>query len=374
MKQQQHDDTALYRELRGAFEMSPAQKRRVEQEILRRAAAAKPVTVQTEQNGAPVITMKRKAGGYGSALRMVSLAACLVLVCAGAFFLHRGLTDRPDTLSQQSSVAMEEILTAPAETVTETTVTTVTAATSQAQKTTATVTKETAVLQQTAAVTESAAETQAEAADPAENQTTAPVQITNADQTTTKTTTAKTTTTAKPTTTVTTTAVTTTTAAETEEPEELHPIREVHTPDEADLMMPDQTVRAGETVTVPLRFTKDMGIAGIQLFLKLESPSGAELPKLSAEVSDENEVLLGATLNYDEADNVLAIVFATGRVFPIRGNTALADITLRIPENAAAGTVYKFRWYDEDASNSRVVNYADESLCLSAYFGTITVN
>ena len=213
-----------------------------------------------------------------------------------------------------------------------------------------------------------------EAADPAENQTTAPVQITNAVQTTTKTTTEKTTTTAKPTITVTTTAVTTTTAAETEEPEELHPIREVHTPDEADLMMPDQTVRAGETVTVPLRFTKDMGIAGIQLFLKLESPSGAELPKLSAEVSDENEVLLGATLNYDEADNVLAIVFATGRVFPIRGNTALADITLRIPENAAAGTVYKFRWYDEDASNSRVVNYADESLCLSAYFGTITVN
>ena len=27
---QQHDDTALYRELRGAFEMSPAQKQRVE--------------------------------------------------------------------------------------------------------------------------------------------------------------------------------------------------------------------------------------------------------------------------------------------------------------------------------------------------------
>ncbi len=365
---QQHDDTALYRELRGAFEMSPAQKQRVEQEILRRAAAAKPVTVQTEQNGAPVITLKRKAGGYGSALRMVSLAACLVLVCAGAFFLHRGLTDRPDTLSQQSSVAMEEILTAPAETVTETTVTTVTAATSQAQKTTA------AVPEQTAAVTESAAETQTEAADPAEIPTTAPVQITNADQTTTKTTTEKTTTTAKTTTTVTTTAVTTTTAAETEVPEELHPIREVHTPDEADLMMPDQTVRAGETVTVPLRFTKDMGIAGIQLFLKLESPSGAELPKLSAEVSDENEVLLGATLNYDETDNVLAIVFATGSDFPIRENTALADITLRIPENAAAGTVYKFRWYDEDASNSRIVNSADESLCLSAYFGTITVN
>ena len=371
---QQHDDTALYRELRGAFEMSPAQKQRVEQEILRRAAAAKPVTVQTEQNGAPVITLKRKAGGYGPALRMVSLAACLVLVCAGAFFLHRGLTDRPDTLSQQSSVEMEEILTAPAETVTETAVTTVTAATSQAQKTTAAVPEQTAVTKQTVAVTESAAKTQAEAADPAENQTTAPVQITNAVQTTTKATTAKTTTTAKPTTTVTTTAVTTTTAAETEEPEELLPIKEVHTPDEADLMMPDQTVRAGETVTVPLRFTKDMGIAGMQLFLKLESPSGAELPKLSAEASDENEVLLGAMLNYDETDNVLAITFATGRDFSIRENTALADITFRIPENAAAGTVYKFRWYDEDASNSRIVNTADESLCVSAYFGTITVN
>lgn len=370
---QQHDDTALYRELRGAFEMSPAQKRRVEQEILRRAAAAKPVTVQTEQNGAPVITLKRKAGGYGPALRMVSLAACLVLVCAGAFFLHRGLTDRPDTLSQQSSVEMEEILTAPAETVTETAVTTVTAATSQEQKTTAAVPEQTAVTKQTA-VTESAAETQAEAADPAENQTTAPVQITNAVQTTTKTTTAKTTTTAKPTTTVTTTAVTTTTAAETEVPEKLHPIREVHTPEAADLMMQDQTVRAGETVTVPLKFMKDMGIAGMQLFLKLESPSGAELPKLSAEVSDENEVLLGAMLNYDETDNVLAIIFATGRDFSIRENTALADITFRIPENAAAGTVYKFRWYDEDANNSRVVNSADESLCLSAYFGTITVN
>ena len=370
---QQHDDTALYRELRGAFEMSPAQKQRVEQEILRRAAAAKSVTVQTELNGAPVITLKRKAGGYGSALRMVSLAACLVLVCAGAFFLHRGLTDRPDTLSQQSSVEMEEILTAPAETMTETTVTTVTAATSKEQKTTAAVPEQTAVTKQTA-VTESTAKTQTEAADPAEITTTAPVQITNAVQTTTKTTTEKTTTTAKPTTTVTTTAVTTTTAAETEEPEELLPIKEVHTPDEADFMMPDQTVRAGETVTVPLKFMKDMGIAGMQLFLKLESPSGAELPKLSAEASDENEVLLGAMLNYDETDNVLAITFATGRDFSIRENTALADITFRIPENAAAGTVYKFRWYDEDASNSRIVNSADESLCLSAYFGTITVN
>ena len=127
MKQQKPDDTALYRKLRGAFEMTPEQKKRVEQEIMRRAAAPKTVTVQTVQvDYADAETAERKLpGGYWFALRAIPLAACLVLVCAGAFFLHRGLKDPAEPVTQQSSLSVEEQVTLPATEQPETALTTV---------------------------------------------------------------------------------------------------------------------------------------------------------------------------------------------------------------------------------------------------------
>ena len=106
----EHENTELYRSLRGAFEMTPEQKHRVAEKIRRRAAAGQKADVPAVQD-APAekaAASSRPFGGYWFAVRVIPLAACLVLVCAGAFFLHRGFADPADSVIRQDSLSVAE--------------------------------------------------------------------------------------------------------------------------------------------------------------------------------------------------------------------------------------------------------------------------
>lgn len=386
MKQQQHDDTALYRELRGAFRMSPEQKLRVEQEIRRRTNAAMTANVQTVRDSTPEI--KKSHGAYWYASRVLPMAACLVLVCAGAFFLHRGFTEPADSLEQQDSVEMEEIL--PVSTVTATgtaaadTTATTAYTTVSGQITTAAdpVLTTAAPNKNTEAETEAPAETQPVNDESPEDRTTAQSQtlpttqdVTTAHKTTTVPTTTKITTTKAITTTV-----TTTTAVTETEPQ----FRLVDSVGEANITIPDVTANAGETVCIHLLAQEGFTAAGAQFSFRLQSSGDIPTPPLRLETRAIERILLeqggSAPITNVESvvypqDNVI-LVYADTEEIEIPAGTELMNIYLEIPADVPAGTVYQFvpEDFNKITGHSEAVDDSGAYTPIRAYLGTITVN
>ena len=390
MKQQKHDDTALYRELRGAFEMSPGQKKRVEQEIRRRAAAEKTVTVQTADDGFAETDAGTRSifGGYWYAVRMIPLAACLVLVCAGAFFLHRGLTDPADSGAQQSSIAVEEQITLPETEPALSIVTTAGTAASaqtggiQTDEQTAAQSQASAVgsrttAAQTAAETQAASKTTTVKADVTEHTTaetaaqtttaqTTTTQTTTAQTTTTQTTTAQTTTT-QTTTTQTTTVQTTTVQTTTEnEPE----WRKVSFPEEANIVIRSAEGAPGDLVKIEVVAAADFTAAGLQLDFCMEQnpcdigpyPVGINADQLDAILKPNGD---NTVLNYFEDDMEFLMTFGLGRDVGIPAGTVLLTVEFRIPKDMQTNQRYLFM--PAENGKCKMVSAEDVSDDLNGY-------
>ena len=353
MKQQEQHDTGLYRQLHGAFDMTPEQMQRVREEIQQRAAA--------QDSALPAAGRINLKEIRRISLRTALSAACLLLIAGGGIRLYRGVTDNP--MTQQSSVLIEEQLTPPAETVTGITVTAAKGTTtvpettrtaSSVQQTTTAGTTATTALQTAADTTQSAEMTEQ----------------TTPEETVTATETAEQTTTTPPTTTTvtTTTAETTTTTTEPDNTFEI-----VETPEQANIVVADLTCTAGGTVTVDVVLTEDLDVAGFQCNLLLNCPDDAPAPTLlrrSTEIVQMTGEHVIWNTPFPAVNPEAILVFGGENEVHLPAGIKLLTLEYQIPEDAAPGTVYRF------SSDSLLLFAATDShsaLAARMYPGSITV-
>ncbi len=373
MKQQKTNEP--YEALRGAFSMQPERKQALEQEIRKRAAlrhTEQQTAAETESDFRTEKNPKR-FGGYWLAVRLIPLTACFVLAVAGVMFLrHEWKLTAETDLSSMSD--LEEQLTLPVTTA-ATTVSEPQTDTGTSARTTVSRAASTVTTQTDAQTTSSAPETTTVT----ETETTAAETETTPEITKT---TALTTTTVSEVTTVTTSAAaftTATTETETEtQPVQTEPETQTESAAEQDdaklqITVGNYTAEAGETLNITVKTSQAFECAGLQYALHLKTNDGAEQPVFSAYESDLTEILAeaGESLVTNIFGQECIFTFGSANEFSIPKDAVLISLTLTIPEDAPAGTVYKIA---AEKTECKIVNQNLDELEDIVYAdGSITV-
>ena len=355
---QQYDEHALYRQLRGAFQMTPEQERRVAQAIRQRTAAVRPAPVQTEQvviTEQPLSAKPMETRGFRLAARILPLAACLVIAVSSGVLLHRAFSVPSDSLTQQSSFLLEEQIVT-AETTVQTGTTVLPAETTRSSSAAQTTVPPVTTAVQTD--TETAAQTMQTAA---LTQTQAEIAETAAEITQT--------TTLQSTTAPATTTVTVTTEQETEQHDESGIGADLQ--EDADVVMPDLTAKPGDTVTVYAELRQNLSTPGVQFALKVVQPDNARSLILHSYTTDPDIAEMNPTWNVD--DEHIRMISACAIDLPMHAGTRLLVVEYEIPADAVPGTVYRFET-DGSCVHSQIDSQGEvKSIPFKWYCGSITV-
>ena len=373
MKQQNdHEERPeIYRQLQGKFQMQPEQMQRLAARLNIRASAAapaeepvrRPETMPAASQNADTaeetpIRQNKTFGGYWFAARALPLAACLTLAVAGAFWLHGSFRQPENVLDAGSSDVSDYVAeqTAPALTA-ETSVTTAGTTVTAAQTTSSGTAAQTEITRTETVITEPVTQTAAAQTDPVqtEDQQGAVTEIRPQTQAPAEQTAKPVTTAAPVTTAVQTTVTQTLTEVVTQQP------AEPEIPDDVNIYMADCTGRAGETVEIPVIFAKETAFAGIQCEYQF-IPQNGTVP----EITDADTDITGSTLHCIE--NLVILAYGESEVLTFSGGVRVMLLTVRIPDDAPAGTV----WTMENIKTI-LADKETKHLPVSVKLGTLTV-
>ncbi len=349
MKQQNEENTELYRRLRGSFEMSPEQMKRVRQEILQRTGGESAVPA--------AITQHRAFSGRTLVKRLIPAAACLLLAVGGGIFLHFRSAELTDSFTQQSSVMMDEVTAVMTETTTTagqtTTRQTTTRQTTTLTMTTTQTTEQTRMQTTeltTGQMTEQFTDIETEAVQTEMNDVT---QLLHDTETVTD---AQETTSVSVSTTVT-TITTTTTQPVTAEPK----IR----PEKYELLVEDVTGSPGDIVEIGIVTPQEIEFAGFQMCVLM--PCDLDRPIVCTEIDPISDNLLcyaqdqgiGMSCNF---------AFVQGQNIELPAGSTLLTLKCRIPSHAEPGSIFTI-----DIESAKFVTEDIEELPLELGTGSITV-
>ena len=373
MKQQNgHEERPeIYRQLQGKFQMQPEQMQRLAARLNIRASAAapaeepvpRPETMPAASQNADTaeetpIRQNKTFGGYWFAARALPLAACLTLAVAGAFWLYGSFRQPENVLDAGSSDVSDYVAeqTAPALTA-ETSVTTAGTTVTAAQTTSSGTAAQTEITRTETVRTEPVTQTAAVQTDPVqtEDQQGAVTEIRPQTQAPAEQTAKPVTTAAPVTTAVQTTVTQTQTEAVTQQP------AEPEIPDDVNIYMADCTGRAGETVEIPVIFAKETSFAGIQCEYQFIPQNG-----IVPEITDADTDIDGSTLHCIE--NLVILAYGESEVRTFSGGVRVMLLTVRIPDDAPAGTV----WTMENIKTI-LADKETKHLPVSVKLGTLTV-
>ena len=373
MKQQNgHEERPeIYRQLQGKFQMQPEQMQRLAARLNIRASAAapaeepvrRPETMPAASQNADTaeekpIRQNKTFGGYWFAARALPLAACLTLAVAGAFWMRGSFRQPENVLDAGSSDVSDYVAeqTAPALTA-ETSVTTAGTTVTAAQTTSSGTAAQTEITRTETVITEPVTQTAAAQTDPVqtEDQQGAVTEIRPQTQAPAEQTAKPVTTAAPVTTAVQTTVTQTQTEAVTQQP------AEPEIPDDVNIYMADCTGRAGETVEIPVIFAKETSFAGIQCEYQF-IPQRGTAPEIILAETD----ITGSTLHCIE--NTVILAYGESEVLTFSGGVRVMLLTVRIPDDAPAGTV----WTMENIKTI-LADKETRHLPVSVKLGTLTV-
>lgn len=344
MKQQNEENTELYRRLRGSFEMSPEQMQRVRQEILQRTGG---------ENAVPAsITQHRVFSGRTLAKRLIPAAACLLLAVGGGIFLHFRSAELTDSFTQQSSVMMDEVTAVMTETTTtagQTTTRQTTTLTMTTTQTTEQTRMQTTELM-TGQMTEQFTDIETEAVQTEMND------VTQLQYETESVTDAQETTSVSVSTTV--TAITTTTTQPvTTEPK----IR----PEKYELLVENVTGSPGDIVEIGIVIPQEIAFAGFQMCELMSCDLDG--PIVCTEIDSISDKLL-----YCAQDQRLGMscnfTFAQGQNIELPAGSTLLTLKCRIPSHAEPGSIFTI-----DIESAKFVTEDDVELTIEISNGSITV-
>ena len=373
MKQQNgHEERPeIYRQLQGKFQMQPEQMQRLAARLNIRASAAapaeepvrRPETMPAASQNADTaeekpIRQNKTFGGYWFAARALPLAACLTLAVAGAFWMRGSFRQPENVLDAGSSDVSDYVAeqTAPALTA-ETSVTTAGTTVTAAQTTSSGTAAQTEITRTETVITAPVTQTAAAQTDPVqtEDQQGAVTEIRPQTQAPAEQTAKPVTTAAPVTTAVQTTVTQTQTEAVTQQP------AEPEIPDDVNIYMADCTGRAGETVEIPVIFAKETSFAGIQCEYQF-IPQRGTAPEIILAETD----ITGSTLHCIE--NTVILAYGESEVLTFSGGVRVMLLTVRIPDDAPAGTV----WTMENIKTI-LADKETRHLPVSVKLGTLTV-
>lgn len=373
MKQQNgHEERPeIYRQLQGKFQMQPEQMQRLAARLNIRASAAapaeepvrRPETMPAASQNADTaeekpIRQNKTFGGYWFAARALPLAACLTLAVAGAFWMHGSFRQPENVLDAGSSDVSDYVAeqTAPALTA-ETSVTTAGTTVTAAQTTSSGTAAQAEITRTETVITEPVTQTAAAQTDSVqtEDQQGAVTEIRPQTQAPAEQTAKPVTTAAPVTTAVQTTVTQTQTEVVTQQP------AEPEIPDDVNIYMADCTGRAGETVEIPVIFAKETSFAGIQCEYQFIPQNG-----IVPEITDADTDIDGSTLHCIE--NTVILAYGESEVLTFSGGVRVMLLTVRIPDDAPAGTV----WTMENIKTI-LADKETKHLPVSVKLGTLTV-
>ena len=373
MKQQNgHEERPeIYRQLQGKFQMQPEQMQRLAARLNIRASAAapaeepvrRPETMPAASQNADTaeekpIRQNKTFGGYWFAARALPLAACLTLAVAGAFWMRGSFRQPENVLDAGSSDVSDYVAeqTAPALTA-ETSVTTAGTTVTAAQTTSSGTAAQTEITRTETVITEPVTQTAAAQTEPVqtEDQQGAVTEIRPQTQAPAEQTAKPVTTAAPVTTAVQTTVTQTQTEAVTQQP------AEPEIPDDVNIYMADCTGRAGETVGIPVIFAKETSFAGIQCEYQF-IPQRGTVPEIILAETD----ITGSTLHC--IVNMVILAYGESEVLTFSGGVRVMLLTVRIPDDAPAGTV----WTMENIKTI-LADKETRHLPVSVKLGTLTV-
>ena len=155
--------------------------------------------------------------------------------------------------------------------------------------------------------------------------------------------------------------------------------------------MGNYSAAPGETVTVSFTFDRAVSLAGLQFYFALEqneqpdpitdqNSARGDLRRLKM-LQQQNEALpsnpddsvLGMFLARDA--RAFAYIFGESRSISIPAGSVLLSFQVTIPEDAAPGTVYRFKegWDDDPGTYSKFVPDFADSYPFTIRCGSITV-
>lgn len=350
MKQQNEENTELYRRLRGSFEMSPEQMQRVRQEILQRTGGENAVSA--------AITQHRSFSGRTLVKRLIPAAACLLLAVGGGIFLHFRSAELTDSFTQQSSVMMDEVTAVMTETTTaagQTTTrqtTTLTMTTTQTTEQTRMQTTELTTELTTGQMTEQFTDIETEAVQTEMNDVT---QLQHDTETVTD---AQEITSVSVSTTVTTITTTTTQPVTTELTTEI--ISEKY-----EFLVQSVTGSPGDIVEIGIVIPQEIAFAGFQMCVLM--PCDLDRPIVCTEIDPISDNLLcyaqdqgiGMSCNF---------AFVQGQNIELPAGSTLLTLKCRIPSHAEPGSIFTI-----DIESAKFVTEDIEELPLELGTGSITV-
>ena len=342
MKQQNEENTELYRRLRGSFEMSPEQMQRVRQEILQRTGGENAVSA--------AITQHRVFSGRTLAKRLIPAAACLLLAVGGGIFLHFRSAELTDSFTQQSSVMMDEVTAVMTETTTTAGQTTTRQTTTRQTTTLTMTTTEQTRMQTTELMTGQMTDIETEAVQTEMND------VTQLQYETESVTDAQEITSVSVSTTV--TAITTTTTQPiTAEPK----IR----PEKYELLVEDVTGSPGDIVEIGIVIPQEIAFAGFQMCELMSCDLDG--PIVCTEIDSISDKLL-----YCAQDQRLGMscnfTFAQGQNIELPAGSTLLTLKCRIPSHAEPGSIFTI-----DIESAKFVTEDDVELTIEISNGSITV-
>lgn len=351
MKQQNEENTELYRRLRGSFEMSPEQMQRVRQEIQQRTGGENAVSA--------AITQHRAFSGRTLAKRLIPAAACLLLAVGGGIFLHFRSAELTDSFTQQSSVMMDEVTAVMTETTTTagqtTTRQTTTRQTTTLTMTTTQTTEQTRMQTTeltTGQMTEQFTDIETEAVQTEMND------VTQLQYETESVTDAQETTSVSVSTTVTAITTTTTQTVTTELTTEI--ISEKY-----EFLVQSVTGSPGDIVEIGIVIPQEIAFAGFQMCVLM--PCDLDRPIVCTEIDPISDNLLcyaqdqgiGMSCNF---------AFVQGQNIELPAGSTLLTLKCRIPSHAEPGSIFTI-----DIESAKFVTEDIEELPLELGTGSITV-
>lgn len=343
MKQQNEENTELYRRLRGSFEMSPEQMQRVRQKIQQRTGGESAVPA--------AITQHRVFSGRTLAKRLIPAAACLLLAVGGGIFLHFRSAELTDSFTQQSSVMMDEVTAVMTETTTTAGQTTTRQTTTLTMTTTEQTRMQTTELM-TGQMTEQFTDIETEAVQTEMND------VTQLQYETESVTDAQETTSVSVSTTVTTITTTTTQPVTTELTTEI--ISEKY-----EFLVQSVTGSPGDIVEIGIVIPQEIAFAGFQMCVLM--PCDLDRPIVCTEIDPISDKLLcyaqdqgiGMSCNF---------AFVQGQNIELPAGSTLLTLKCRIPSHAEPGSIFTI-----DIESAKFVTEDIEELPLELGTGSITV-